>query len=121
IVKMVSGTYLKATLCLKERVNGMRHRLLSSALIIVALLAAGCATVTDAVTQTTQAVDRAIADINRNSSAWQQILQGLANDLPKQLNESIRTEVQNLADRSIAAAGIEFRCNVDFLSSRAIV
>ncbi len=67
-----------------------------------------------------EVIDNGIRDIERDSGSWQTILQRVANQLPQEISETVRVDAQSLATRSIATAGIEFRCNVDFLASRAI-
>src|SRR5262249_17996900 len=44
----------------------------------------------------------------------------IASELPSDVSAVIRDEAQSLASRSIASAGSEFRCNVDFLARRAV-
>jgi hypothetical protein len=70
----------------------------------------------DAVAQ----IDKAIDLIKHDSSKWQQALADLSTNLPKDVQSTIRVEVTQLAERSVAKAGIEFRCNVDFFGRRAV-
>jgi hypothetical protein len=65
-------------------------------------------------------IDQAIAQIERDSTRWQAVLQQLAEQFPKDIQGTVRNEVTQLAQRSVAAVGIEFRCNADFLADRAI-
>lgn len=67
-----------------------------------------------------EVIDNGIHDIEQNSEVWQSILQRVANELPQEISETIRVDAQSLATRSIATAGVELRCNVDFLGHRAI-
>lgn len=67
-----------------------------------------------------EVIDNGIRDIEQESSSWRQVLQRVANELPGEISETIRVDAQSLVTRSIATAGIEFRCNVDFLADRAI-
>jgi hypothetical protein len=64
--------------------------------------------------------DATINSLNNDSSRWQQALRDLSDKLPAAIQSSIRVEVTQLAERSLAKAGIEFRCNVDFLAHRAV-
>lgn len=98
------------------------RRLLAAILAALCLGLGGCGLgqVADAVKQATDVIDNGIRDIGANSSAWQVILQRVAADLPKEVSETIRLDAQSLANRSIATAGIEFRCDADFLGARAI-
>lgn len=79
---------------------------------------------TDAITNTTEATTAALQDaidsIRAESSSWQSELDKLTGRLTDASQSSIRNEVQNLANNTIAAAGSEFRCNVDFLSHRVV-
>lgn len=76
--------------------------------------------VDDVVQEATEVIDSAINDISNQSEIWQSVLQRVAADLPEEVSETIRNDAQNLATRSVATVGVEFRCNVDFFSNRAI-
>lgn len=65
-------------------------------------------------------LDSAIRDIQTNSATWQTVLQHVADQLPKDISETVRVDAQILANRSIATAGTEFRCDIDFLGKHAI-
>lgn len=88
--------------------------------LILLLTQCGLGKVTDAINRATDVIDRGIEDIQSESANWSTVLQRVAQDLPAEINATIRNEAQNLATRSIATAGVEFRCNVDFLAARAI-
>jgi hypothetical protein len=64
-------------------------------------------------------IDNGIHDIDLNSATWQSVLQRVADQLPKDISETVRADAQSLATRSIATAGVEFRCDSDFLGNRA--
>ncbi|MEZ5966526.1 MAG: hypothetical protein R3F56_22005 [Planctomycetota bacterium] len=84
---------------------------------------AGCgvkAAIDDTIEKAMQLVDNGIKDILADSASWRSTLQRVADQLPADVSEIIRTDAQNLATRSIAQAGTEFRCNVDFLGQRAV-
>jgi len=92
-------------------------------IVICALAVAlsGClGGITSSIDQAVAVIDKGINDIQTGSAEWQMVLQRVANDLPKDISEEIRTDAQNLVTRSIATAGTEFRCNIDFLKNRAI-
>lgn len=74
----------------------------------------------DSITQATRVIDQGITDILARSDSWQSVLQQVSEKLPADISQIIRTEAQNLATRSIAQVGVEFRCNTDFLGRRAI-
>lgn len=89
---------------------------------VVIALTIGCDLgkgVTDQIARANQIIDRAIRDIERDSSSWQSALKQVAAELPKDVQETIRVEAAQLAERSIAVTGIEFKCSVDFLANRA--
>jgi hypothetical protein len=65
-------------------------------------------------------VDRGIREIQSESAGWQTVLRHVSEQLPANVSQVIRDDAQNLAQRSVAAAGTEFKCNVDFLSARAV-
>lgn len=75
-------------------------------------------TVPDVTTQTTNALDDAINKLTQQSSQWQQVLQELTGKLTQEAQSTVRNEVATIASRSIAQAGVEFRCNADFVGGR---
>lgn len=72
------------------------------------------------VNQTEALLDDAIATISQESSSWQATLQNLETKLVGDAQSTVKTEVQQLANRTIAATGVELRCNADFLGTRVI-
>lgn len=68
--------------------------------------------------QVLKSLDTAIATLDNNSGEWQSVLLQLERELPKELQTTIRIEVNNLLKESIAATGQEFRCNTDFVGQR---
>ncbi len=76
-------------------------------------------TVPDIKTESLNTIDNAIDALNINSAAWQSILQDTLSKLTDDAQSSLRNEVQNVLDRGVATAGTEFRCNADFLGTRA--
>ncbi|MBA4852986.1 hypothetical protein [Emticicia sp. BO119] len=77
-------------------------------------------TAQDLTNNTAALIDDAIDEITHESESWQATLQELSDKLTDEAQSTIRTEVENLATRTIAAAGSEIRCNVDFLGARVI-
>jgi hypothetical protein len=77
-------------------------------------------TAQDLTNNTAAMLDDAIDEITHESESWQATLQELTDKLTDEAQSTIRTEVQNLANRTIAAAGSEVRCNVDFLGARVV-
>ena len=79
----------------------------------------GCKTQTDEIkTEVIAALDRGISELAVASADWQDVLNGVINDLPGEVQSTVTNEVTNLLNRGIAATGAEFRCNVDFLRNR---
>jgi hypothetical protein len=83
-------------------------------LTFAAIALSACDPLKDAV----NVIDKGIAELDRNSSAWQTVARDVAAQLPKDVQSSIRTEATELAERTVAKAGVEFRCNADFLAAR---
>lgn len=101
--------------------NARILRFLVGMLLILSLIGCNIGPNIDKASQkAVEAIDRAIKEISNNSSQWQYVLQKLVGELPGEINSTIRNEVQTLASRSIAEAGDEFSCRVDFLGNRAI-
>lgn len=64
-------------------------------------------------------IDNATREISSQSTKWQSIVQELGVKFPKDVDHLVHDELSQLAERSVAKAGTEFRCNVDFLANRA--
>lgn len=110
--------------------NLIRRRIWKlSVLWVVVILGTGCGvadaitdaadTVSDSVNEANRVIDNAIADLNRNSANWQNILQGISQNLPDDIAEIVREEAQTLATRSIGQTGAQFSCTVDHYANRA--
>jgi len=67
---------------------------------------------------TVDALDQAIDDLQSESSSWQTILEEAQGKLTHEIQETVRTDIANLISHSIAQAGVEFRCNADFIGDR---
>lgn len=63
-------------------------------------------------------LDNAIGQLNSAQANYQEILQKLIEELPQEVHSTITNDVSNLLNRTIAAAGAEFKCNIDFLRIR---
>lgn len=74
----------------------------------------------DSVSRAISIIEQGIRDIEGQSTQWRSVLERVANDLPDDISSIIRNDAQNLAQRSIAAAGVEASCRLDVLASRAI-
>jgi hypothetical protein len=72
----------------------------------------------DVKTDTVRVLDDAIDKLEDQSSAWQSILQDTTAKLTKDAQATIRNEISALVSRSVAHAGVEFRCDADFVGTR---
>lgn len=95
------------------------------AIVVIGLVVAvsGCLDFIDkssSIDRAINVIDRGIDDINTGSADWQTVLERVAKDLPEDISATIRNDAQNLATRSVAVGGAEFRCNTDFLGNRAV-
>jgi len=95
-----------------------------SSILLVVTIAGGClfgglqTTLQDSTTKTVNVLDDAIDALQTQSSAWQTILQEAQSKLTESAQSTIRNEIGNLVTRSIAQAGVEVRCNADFIGAR---
>lgn len=100
-------------------------RLITVVVVTVALLPQGCG-IPPAIRQTNVELrnaidefDRAISALTQQSSDWQVVLQNLEADIAADVQSTLRTEVRNLAENTVSATGVEFRCDAEFLRMRA--
>jgi hypothetical protein len=63
-------------------------------------------------------LDNAIATLAQESADWRVVVANLEKDISKDVQSTIRTEVQDLARTAILSAGAEFRCNAEFMRIR---
>jgi hypothetical protein len=96
-----------------------RHTALPILLAALVLSDCGIGKVTNSIDQAVNVIDRGIDNINHDSTRWQSTLREVADQLPKDVQSTIRNEMTQLVERSIAKTGVEFRCDVDFLAQRA--
>jgi hypothetical protein len=95
-----------------------------AAVLLIVTVAGGClfgglkTQLADTTTKTVNVLDDAIDALQTQSSAWQTILQEAQSKLTDAAQSTIRNEIGNLITRSIAQAGVEFRCNADFIGAR---
>lgn len=92
-------------------------------IIYTALSFSGCGLggVKNSIDNAVGVIDEGITTIDQNSTKWQGTLQEISDKLPKDIQSTIRNEMDQLVARSIARGGVEFRCNADFLAQRAIL
>jgi hypothetical protein len=98
---------------------GHKPMSLAVAFVLVAGLLSGCG-VASAIDRATKVIDEGIASILSRADVWQRTLERIAQDLPGDVSEIVRTEAQNLATRTIAQAGTELMCVTDFYARRAV-
>lgn len=98
-----------------------RFEILILLFLSIAFTQTGCEWIDDPVDQIVGVLEEGINSINQNSSEWQQIMNQVLVDLEEiddELASIVRTEVNDVLQRGIAAAGAEVRCNIDFIGFR---
>lgn len=65
-----------------------------------------------------EALERAIASLDANSASWQSTLTNLEDQLVQDAGSLLANEVTNLMQRGVGTAGVELRCNADFIGGR---
>jgi len=75
-------------------------------------------TTSDIAGDTVATIDDAIDALDRNSASWQTVLQDVARQLTADAQSTIRNEISDLLNRSVAASGTELRCDLDFIGTR---
>jgi gas vesicle protein len=65
-------------------------------------------------------IDAGMDTVTDESDAWRETIEELVSDIPDEIQSTVRNEIQNLANRTIAHAGMEGRCEIDFLGRRAL-
>lgn len=73
----------------------------------------------DTTAQTVDVLNQAITALDAQNSDWKRILQSAIGQLTQSAQATIRNELSDTLNRGIAAAGVEARCEVDFLAQRA--
>ena len=96
--------------------------------VLAAILISGCGVadkvedatdkVSDISGDTVAVLEGAIDALERNSASWQSVLQDTTKQLTGDAQSTIRNEVSDLLNRSVAATGNELRCNLDFIGAR---
>ncbi len=75
-------------------------------------------TTSDIAGDTVATLDDAIDALDRNSASWQAVLQDTTKKLTADAQSTIRNEISDLLNRSVAATGVEMRCDLDFIGTR---
>lgn len=91
-----------------------------TALLIICFASCGkfITSMDDATTKAVNAIDGAISNLSFESSEWRFVLTEALDNIPDEIKSIINNDIQNLITESIAVAGIEVRCNVDFFRAR---
>jgi len=63
-------------------------------------------------------IERAITVLQEESRLWQSTLTNLEKDIRDDAESAIANEVQSLLNRGIGTAGVELRCDIDFVGKR---
>ena len=71
-----------------------------------------------AVQQASDQIDIAVAKLQQESANWQQVLTDLQSKVTGDAKKLIDNDVQNLLTRTVNHAGVEFRCDGDFINRR---
>lgn len=92
------------------------------ALSLLMFVASGskCVFPVDEIQEAINKIDRGIDVIHGESDKWNSTVRDIADNFPKEAKELVRNELTQLVQRSIMSAGVEFRCETDFLANRAI-
>src|SRR5262249_11886728 len=114
------------SLCFQER-NEMRislKRWSAAVAISVFIFLNGCSLskiinpAIDTRTETLNTLNDAITALQSQSADWQQVLKDTASKLTKDAQSTVRNEISNLISRTTAQAGVELRCDADFVRER---
>lgn len=101
-------------------VSQFKSRLFAGAVVIVLIiLLSGCSLFgPDEVHRALADVEEAISALENQSVAWQDTLKTLESKLAKDGQSTLATEVSDLTQRAVGTAGVEFRCDADFVRTR---
>ena len=90
--------------------------------ITLSICISGCATLRsiserfdNRMSEAISTMDNAIATLAQQSSNWQVVVANLEKELIKDLQSTIRTEVDNLTKSAVSSTGAEVRCNAEFM------
>lgn len=87
-------------------------------LLVLPVFLSGC--IEEEVDKALESVDRAINRLEGESADWRTVLEDLKDDLPADLQSTIRHEVSDATTRAIASAGAEFRCDEEFIREQVL-
>lgn len=86
--------------------------------LLVFLSMSGCIDLDSPVKRAVAALDEAIFSLDNANADWQKILEDTRDKLTDETQSTIRNEVSNTLNRAVAATGVEFRCDTDFVRTR---
>ena len=78
----------------------------------------GISDLTGSIQKAVNVLDDAIDELQNASADWQKVLTDAQSKLTEDAQSTIRNEIANVASRSVAQAGVELRCNADFIRER---
>jgi hypothetical protein len=110
----------------RTKKNSHTARVAASCLLVCSLVspAAACVSVpnyqnlADASDRAVNILDDGISALSGESADWRSTLEGITSELTEDAQSTIRNEVTDLMNRSIAAVGTEVKCLVDFAGTR---
>jgi hypothetical protein len=110
---------------MRIRVATRRFMALQAVLLLLATGILGCGMGGVGVTvgvddKTLATLNHAIQTLTDDSSGWKMVLQDAQSQLTDAAQTTVRDEISNTLNRAIAAAGVEVRCEADFLGKRAL-
>lgn len=103
----------------KQSEDPLRKQVCSCLASALILGIAGCGWLSrDTTERALQDIDQLLKIVDDQSKSWQSTLQILEDKTAKDTQSTIRTEVDTLVQRSVAATGAELKCNFDFMRDR---
>lgn len=87
------------------------------AILLLSTLITSCA-ILSSVERASLALDRAADNLGSDSTKWRDTIEQGMKQLPKDIQSTVRVEVDNAISRAVAATGAEFRCDIDFIGKR---
>jgi hypothetical protein len=76
--------------------------------------------VNNAIEDASNQLDQTIDSLQNTSTSWQVLLKDLLDKLTGDARNLIGTDIQNLINNSVAVAGAEVKCEVDFIRARIV-
>jgi hypothetical protein len=73
---------------------------------------------TSSTNKVVQVLDQGISTLNSQSANWQEVLNKIIQDLPTDVSNTVKSDVSNLMQRTVASTSGEVRCDADFFRVR---